>query len=107
MSCVYLLGDKDKNGVYKVGATRGPIDKRIKSLQTGNSGNIYLVVSHETKHPFIVESMLHKRYEQKQVLNEWFSLTESDVNDFLTECDKIEEVLKSLQSNYFFQKKLS
>ena len=40
---VYLLGDFDKEGAYKIGVTRGTIERRIKKLQTGNSGEIYIV----------------------------------------------------------------
>jgi hypothetical protein len=65
-----------------------------------------LVASHETKHPFIVESMLHKRYSPNKILNEWFLLEESDVNNFIEECNKIEKNLETLKDNYFFQKKL-
>ena len=43
MGCVYLLGDWDKENRYKIGVTRGDVDKRIKKLQTGNSGEIYLI----------------------------------------------------------------
>ena len=35
MAVVYLLGDKEKFGEYKIGATRGSVNKRLKTLQTG------------------------------------------------------------------------
>ena len=34
---VYLLGDFEKEGAYKIGVTRGTIERRIKKLQTGNN----------------------------------------------------------------------
>ena len=40
---IYLLGDWNKEGVYKIGVTTGKIENRIKKLQTGNSGEIYIV----------------------------------------------------------------
>ena len=106
MPYVYLLCDEDKNGVYKIGATRGSVENRIKSLQTGNSGNICLISKHETKHPFLIETMLHNKYSNKRVLNEWFELNEQDVSGFINECKKLEVILESLKDNYFFNKKL-
>ena len=49
MGFVYLLGDWGKEKTYKIGVTRGKIEKRIKSLQTGNSGEIYIVDYFEKK----------------------------------------------------------
>ena len=39
---VYILGNKDDDGYYKIGATRGLMSKRLKTLQTGNSGTLYI-----------------------------------------------------------------
>ena len=47
MGSVYLLGDSEKEGIFKIGVTRGDIQKRIKKLQTGNAGEIYLVSYYE------------------------------------------------------------
>ena len=51
---VYLLGDFEKEGSYKIGVTRGTIEHRIKKLQTGNSGEIYIVDYFQTEHPFFI-----------------------------------------------------
>ena len=43
MAYVYLLGDSGQDNSFKVGMTRGDINKRIKQLQTGNGEEIYIV----------------------------------------------------------------
>lgn len=105
MGTVYLLGDWEKNGVYKIGVTRGDIDKRIKKLQTGNSGEIYLVSSYETEHPFLMEKNLHDRFLSKKVLNEWFELSNDDVKNFKNYCKDIDDMFDALKDNYYFSKK--
>ena len=47
---VYVLGDFTKANIYKIGVTRGNVEKRIKKLQTGNSGEIFLCMKHLTKY---------------------------------------------------------
>jgi hypothetical protein len=105
MGSVYLLSDSEKDNIYKIGVTRGDINKRIKKLQTGNCGEIFLVSFFETDQPFLMEKMLHTRYFGKKVLNEWFELSSEDVLNFKKTCSEIQENIDALQDNYFFQKK--
>jgi hypothetical protein len=106
MGSVYLLGDSTREGIYKIGVTRGSIEKRIKKLQTGNSGEIYLVSHYETEHPFLMEKMLHTKYTSEKVLNEWFSLSFEEMIKFKEHCSEIQETINVLkEDNYFFQKK--
>lgn len=89
---VYILGDRNNDGIYKIGVTRGNVETRIKKLQTGNAGEIYLVKSHESHCPFFVERMFHKKYQFKNVMNEWFELTIDDLNNFELDCSKFEKL---------------
>ena len=57
MATVYLLGDWTRNGVYKIGVTRGDLNKRIKKLQTGNSGEIFVCQKYTTDYPFFIEKI--------------------------------------------------
>ncbi len=100
---VYLLGDLENEGVYKIGVTRGDINARIKKLQTGNSGEIYVVKLFVTKHPFFVESSLHRRFSSLCVLNEWYKLSADDVKEFYNTCNDIENTAESLKDNPFFK----
>ena len=58
MSFVYLLCDSGQENCYKIGMTRGKIEKRIKQLQTGNSEEITLLKYHETEYPFFLGETL-------------------------------------------------
>lgn len=105
MGTVYLLGDSRKEGVYKIGVTMGKVENRIKKLQTGNSGEIYLVSFYQTDYPFVMEKMLHTKYFSNRALGEWFELSDEDVISFLDNCEKIQENINVLKENYFFNKK--
>lgn len=105
MGFVYLIGDKDRFGNYKIGSTRGDVNRRLKTLQTGNSGELYVEKIHETKHPFVVENLLHNRYSYKQTINEWFELDLEDVTKFQEICNDIEETIEIMKDNPFFKKK--
>ena len=100
---VYLLGDFENEGVYKIGVTRGDINKRIKKLQTGNSGEIYTVKLFPTKYPFFVESSLHRKFSSLCVLNEWYQLSPDDVKGFYDTCREIENIAETLKDNPFFK----
>ena len=105
MASVYLIGDREKDGVYKIGVTRGDVNKRIKKLQTGNCGEIYLISKFETDYPFVLEKMLHNKFFGGKILNEWFSLEFEDVKNFNNTCSMLQENIDALKENYFFQKK--
>lgn len=106
MGTVYLLGDWTRDGIYKIGVTRGDIEKRVKKLQTGNSGEIYIVDKFETNHPFIMEKMLHRKYFGDKVLNEWFELSMDARIKFRETCQELQETIDVLENdNYFFRKK--
>lgn len=105
MSSVYLIGNKELFGYYKIGATRGNVNKRLKTLQTGNSGELYIEKNYETEYPFIVENILHNKLEHKKTLNEWFDLDLKDVTEFKEMCENIEKTIEVMKDNPFFKKK--
>lgn len=105
MGKVYLLGDWAKEGYYKIGVTKGDVEKRIKKLQTGNGGEIYLISYFETDFPFELEKMLHNRYQHTETHNEWFEMTNEEVGGFQKACEEFQESLDALRENYFFKKK--
>lgn len=100
---VYLICDANSN-MYKIGMTKGTIEKRIKTLQTGNANELHIVKYYHTDFPFKMESMLHLRFKWKQVLNEWFDLTDDDVFDFEQTCKDVENAIIALKDNPFFAK---
>ena len=70
MGYVYLIEDST-NDVYKIGVTRSNSKRRLQKLQTGNSTPLQIKYLFETEYPFRLESMLHNKYQQYKVLNEW------------------------------------
>lgn len=104
---VYLLGDWEKEGIFKIGVTKGTLERRIKKLQTGNSGEIFVCSAFQTKHPFFIEARLHDKYQSKKILNEWFELTNEEALNFKKTCQEIEDLISFMQENNpFFPKKI-
>ena len=101
MAFVYLLGTSRQDNVYKIGMTRGDIEKRIKQLQTGNDEEIYMLNSFKTKYPFFIERSLHLKFCPKNKRNEWFELEIEDVGKFKEYCTLFEENAKALEDNSF------
>lgn len=59
------------NGLLKIGVT-SDIDKRIKSLQTGNPHEIKLEYIEERERPEKAERFLHKYFDKNRLKGEWF-----------------------------------
>ena len=102
---VYLICDPS-NTTFKIGVTRDKDNQRIKKLQTGNSTELFISSIYKTKYPFRMETMLHSRFANKNILNEWFSLDAKDVGQFKNICQQTEELIESLMDNPFFNKDL-
>ena len=96
---VYLLGDWEKEGVYKIGVTTGKIENRIKKLQTGNGGEIYLVNYYYSDYPFYVEKWMHLKYYGVRKKGEWFELDLDKILTFKKDCEQIEKNYKEFLKN--------
>lgn len=99
---VYVLCDPATD-LFKIGMTRGRIERRLKELQTGNGTELHIAAFYATDYPITLENMLHHRYSDKQSINEWFSLSASDVASFQGTCDKLVETIEALSDNPFFK----
>lgn len=106
MAYVYLLGDSGQDNTFKIGVTRGSVEKRIRQLQTGNGEEIYLVNFYETDYPFFIERLMHDKFYPKQKRNEWFNLDVEDVVKFRDHCKAFEDTASSLKDNPFSKKLL-
>jgi hypothetical protein len=105
MGYVYLIGEIDNKGKYKIGSTRAKdIKKRLKQLQTGNSSELFIKESYETEHPFKLEKMLHNHFESSHLIGEWFELSEDDTKAFKRLCGDKSKVIESLKDNPFYFK---
>lgn len=106
MGYVYLICDSGQDNTFKIGVTRGSIEKRIKKLQTGNGEEIFLVNYYETEYPFLIEKMMHQKHFSDKKLNEWFTLDSEGVSNFKKDCEDFEKTIEALKDNPFFKKNL-
>jgi hypothetical protein len=103
MGIVYLLMSTDSNGLkelFKIGVTKTSVEKRIKSLTTGNPNKIILINSYNSKNYKEIEKWLHSRYtlSKTQSQNEWFYLTNEQVFDFTKTCKNIDDTINLIKS---------
>ena len=105
MGYVYLIEDSTNN-VYKIGVTRSNSKRRLQKLQTGNSTPLLIKYLFKTECPFRLESMLHNKYKQYKVLNEWYELPKDIVNNFHEICNKENDIIYIMKDNFFFAKNL-
>ena len=103
---VYLINDWEREGVYKIGVTRGTIEHRLKKLQTGNPDDLVICRYFHTEHPFFIEKQLHRRYSAFRVRDEWFELSEEEAIKFPETCKEIAEMIDIMKDNPFFPKKV-
>lgn len=106
MAFVYLIGNRDVDGQFKIGSTKSStVERRLKQLQTGNDGELYVYKSFETNNPFEIEGMMHRKHFLKRGNGEWFALNEDEVSSFMSDCEECERIIESLSSNPFYKKK--
>lgn len=101
---VYLIGEEENVGKYKIGSTRATdVGKRLKQLQTGNPNHLYIKCHFETNKPFKLEKMLHNKFKEYKVMNEWFELNDYEIECFDETCSKMQTIIDSLNENPFFK----
>lgn len=101
---IYLICDPSTE-TYKIGRTSNQVEKRLKQLQTGCSGELFIMDTYETEYPVQLEKMLHGKFFTKKQLNEWFKLDSDDICGFSDICKQYDEIITSLKTNYFYNKK--
>jgi len=95
---VYLMKDKD---YYKVGHTKR-LDVRKEQLQTGNPNEIIIINSYLCKNYKKAEYILHQKYKEYRVINEWFDLPIEIINNFKEDAILADKVAESLKLNPYF-----
>jgi len=105
MRSIYLFNIQNTN-IYKIGFTRKKPNLRLEALQTGNPFEIIYVNHYETERATQIESVLHRRYAHKKVVDdftglkgEWFNLEPDDVLKFLENCKKIDDNFEFLENS--------
>lgn len=95
---------------FKIGITSEKrLQSRIKQLQTGASSELRLCNTYKTKYASLIEKTLHRNYQSKKLIGEWFELTNQDVFTFTETCSNIENNIKILaeQNNHYILKTLN
>lgn len=102
---VYLMvGFNDNSEKYKIGITIKDPEKRLKQLQTGSSDKIDLLRKYKSPFYKKIEKFLHRKYMSYKCEgggSEWFDLPNEEVLNFILECEKTEQMFKSLVDNPF------
>ena len=108
MGYVYIILEVDVEGFerHKIGFSKNHPDKRAKQLQTGNSNKISVLTFYESVNYKKVEAWMHRKYSSQRTLadNEWFILTNEQVQTFNEDCKEIDARVKVLlASNPFYK----
>ena len=72
---------------FKIGESDNPT-QRCKTLQTGNMRplKIYRCIECQSKkHAQKIESMLHRKFSKRRILNEWFSVKQEEIDLVIAE----------------------
>lgn len=76
---VYIITCENSE-MYKIGRTSGSVEKRLKSLQTGNPNKLGIYLDIKTKKDSDLEAKLHQFFKEKRgEVGEWFALDLKDL----------------------------
>jgi hypothetical protein len=99
---IYLITNWSSNvNRYKIGITKNSPEDRLKSLQTGSSGELVLLKVYESENYRKIEGILHRTYSHFSTDGgkEWFELPDDRVLNFIKECEKIDNNLNALKDS--------
>lgn len=97
---VYLITDwSSVPEKFKIGVTKKNPKDRLRSLQTGSSGELVLLRTYESENYRRIETVLHRGYKPYSTDGgkEWFELPSDVALNFLKECEQIDKTLESLK----------
>jgi hypothetical protein len=104
MGTVYLLAEFTDSGGFKIGVTKGSVESRIKTLQTGNSNEIILINKYESVNYRKIEGWLHQKFHMTRGSGEWFDLTHEQVISFTESAKEADEIITLLlRENPFYK----
>lgn len=103
MDKIYLIHEWPTDH-YKIGFTKGTVEKRLKTLQTGNPNELTVVAYFESEYARLIESTFHRLNKHRRISGEWFDLSPQFVHNFINECANTENNFKMLKEseNIFF-----
>ena len=99
---VYLITDWSSSPEkYKIGITKNSPEDRLKSLQTGSSGELVLLNTYQSYNYRKIEGILHRGYKSYSTDGgkEWFELPNEVILNFINECKQIDDNIKFLMES--------
>jgi len=79
MEYLYIIKEEPNNH-YKIGRAYD-VASRIKQIQTSNPNKLILVKKIKCQDCKVLESRIHNHLSDKQMVGEWFLLTDDKVQD--------------------------
>jgi hypothetical protein len=76
-TCVYLIFDPI-SGNTKIGSSNNP-ERRLVEIKNQNQNEFLYIIAFVSGVPQTLEKELHDIYKSKNVVNEWYSLTEKEI----------------------------
>lgn len=87
---IYIL--ENVENFYKIGYSKNP-QERVKQLSTGNSSELRLLKTFETKYDSKIEAYLKRYFNSKKIKGEWFDLSKEDIK-------KIDSLIENKESQF-------
>lgn len=82
---------------FKIGKTNN-LEKRIKTIQTGNSNKIKLIRSYAIQDADLLERYLHVKFNRFKVRGEWFSKIDiSFIDNIMSNNDTISRFIEDMR----------
>jgi hypothetical protein len=97
MKSVYLIKSLE-DGYYKIGTSKNP-NIRLEKLQTGNPSTLKLITSYKSDLANKIERTLHRKYKTLRKEGEWFDLQLIEEQNFINDCQRIENNLIILKNS--------
>ena len=84
-TCVYLIKDT-RTGLIKIGSSNNP-ERRLVELKNQYDNEFLVLLAYVENVEQKLETKLHNKYRDKNRINEWFELTESDIEEIIKNND--------------------
>jgi RNA processing factor Prp31 len=105
---VYLIVEVNEKGQekFKIGVTKNNPKERLKKLKTGNSNELEVLKFYESENYKRIEKWFHMKYASRKTIakNEFFSLTDDQVINFIKDCKEIDSVINLMKEQNPFYK---
>ena len=103
---IYLLEMETDSGerFHKIGISKN-VERRVKTLQTGNCFDIKTVYVFDTEIGELTESTLHRLYAPLHKRGEWFELDDEQVESFPQKFEQTEKNLVIMINENTYWKK--